>query len=74
MAVIVAPADRVAAVRAAAAGPGMLPLQERPSYQFRKQRIFTRGRYDGDTSIAAPPPAEPAATAQPPEGGGPTDT
>ncbi len=44
----------------AAAQEKKLPLQERPSYQIRQQRIFARGRY-GDNVIAKPPEEAPAA-------------
>ena len=50
----------------AAAREKAVPLQERPSYQIRQQRVFARGRlaHSSDEAIAAPPD-QPAA-AEPP--------
>jgi len=61
----------------AAAAEKLLPLQDRPSYRIRQQRIFARGRgsYADDNRIATRPdeaPAEAAAVAEAPVAPGET--
>ena len=50
----------------AAAREKAVPVQERPSYRIRQQRVFARGRlaHPGDNAIANPP-AQTAAAAEP---------
>ena len=49
---------------AASAREKVLPLKDRPSYQIRQSRIYSRGRSANDTAIAVPP-AESAASEAP---------